>query len=296
MASAMASASRFWRYARSPYAVATVAIGATSALGTSHGVFGANADPASEKPRTTTEPFTAIDFPHEKQCASGSDDSRCVLVGTAVRCMMGLCHWKVARAYAVGVYVEESNFLQQWEGAKDRAIASSAESEDELHKDIWYKLLETDAGASRELILVMDQDVKGEHIAHGFDRSLLTRVRKAQGGKKGPIKNALKDFTQIFKKQAMLRKGTQAGMTASLELVWNMKFESVFNPLDTWVCAPRFLPRSSSFGFLKACSESQLKTRSLGSLPVQSYVLLCTTYTLDLRACLPNTRTRHSLW
>eukprot|EP00241_Pyramimonas_parkeae_P012204 CAMPEP_0114245744 /NCGR_PEP_ID=MMETSP0058-20121206/12070_1 /TAXON_ID=36894 /ORGANISM="Pyramimonas parkeae, CCMP726" /LENGTH=272 /DNA_ID=CAMNT_0001358839 /DNA_START=53 /DNA_END=871 /DNA_ORIENTATION=+ len=205
----MASASRFWRYARSPYAVATVAIGATSALGTSHGVFGANADPASEKPRTTTEPFTAIDFPHEKQCASGSDDSRCVLVGTAVRCMMGLCHWKVARAYAVGVYVEESNFLQQWEGAKDRAIASSAESEDELHKDIWYKLLETDAGASRELILVMDQDVKGEHIAHGFDRSLLTRVRKAQGGKKGPIKNALKDFTQIFKKQAMLRKGTQ---------------------------------------------------------------------------------------
>lgn len=47
---------------------------------------------SQEKPRTTTEPFTAIDFPHEKQCASGSDDSRCVLVGTAVRCMMGLCH------------------------------------------------------------------------------------------------------------------------------------------------------------------------------------------------------------
>jgi hypothetical protein len=47
-------------------------------------------------------------------------------------------------------------------------------------------------GMHRSLVLVMDRDVAGHHIAKGFDRSLLPRIRKAQAGnKKGNGKDAV---------------------------------------------------------------------------------------------------------
>eukprot|EP00238_Polyblepharides_amylifera_P007177 CAMPEP_0196580298 /NCGR_PEP_ID=MMETSP1081-20130531/28358_1 /TAXON_ID=36882 /ORGANISM="Pyramimonas amylifera, Strain CCMP720" /LENGTH=215 /DNA_ID=CAMNT_0041900133 /DNA_START=144 /DNA_END=788 /DNA_ORIENTATION=+ len=163
------------------------------------------------------EPFTGIDFPKNRLC-TGASESKCELVGTAVRCMLGQCQWTRARAYAVGLYVEKSDFLSQWRAASEQgSLPSESASEPSIEQDEssrWYRLLDADTPTNRTLVLLMDQDVKGEHIAHGFDRSLLKRVRAAQGGKKGPAKEALKEFTNVFRSQAMLAKGTE------IQMVW----------------------------------------------------------------------------
>jgi len=104
------------------------------------------------------EPFTGIEFPRSKD--------HYLLLGTAVRCMLGQCKFAKARAYAVGLYVEDGNSVHQW-------------------------------------------------MPKGFDRSLLPRVRKSQGGQKsGPGKDALRDFTRCFSQEKILRKGTE------ISLVW----------------------------------------------------------------------------
>lgn len=51
------------------------------------------------------------------------------------------------------------------------------------------------------LRLVMLRDQNGDHIAHGFDRTLLGRIRTAQENKKGPGKDALRKLTQLVGRQ-----------------------------------------------------------------------------------------------
>lgn len=138
------------------------------------------------------EPFTGIEFPRSK------DDY--LLLGTAVRCMLGQCKFAKARAYAVGLYVEDVNNVHQW-------IPKNS------NEEVFSRMLR--APLARRLVLVMDKDVAGHHIAKGFDRSLLPRVRKSQGGQKsGPGKDALRDFTRCFNQEKILRKGTE------VSLVW----------------------------------------------------------------------------
>lgn len=138
------------------------------------------------------EPFTGIEFPRSK------DDY--LLLGTAVRCMLGQCKFAKARAYAVGLYVEDGNNVHQWMPKNS-------------NEEVFSRVLR--APLARRLVLVMDKDVAGHHIAKGFDRSLLPRVRKSQGGQKsGPGKDALRDFTRCFNQEKILRKGTE------VSLVW----------------------------------------------------------------------------
>lgn len=138
------------------------------------------------------EPFTGIEFPRSK------DDY--LLLGTAVRCMLGQCKFAKARAYAVGLYVEDVNNVHQWMPKNS-------------NEEVFSRMLR--APLARRLVLVMDKDVAGHHIAKGFDRSLLPRVRKSQGGQKsGPGKDALRDFTRCFNQEKILRKGTE------VSLVW----------------------------------------------------------------------------
>lgn len=138
------------------------------------------------------EPFTGIEFPRSK------DDY--LLLGTAVRCMLGQCKFAKARAYAVGLYVEDVNNVHQWMPKNS-------------NEEVFSRMLR--APLARRLVLVMDKDVAGHHIAKGFDRSLLPRVRKSQGGQKsGPGKDALRDFTRCFNQEKIIRKGTE------VSLVW----------------------------------------------------------------------------
>jgi hypothetical protein len=138
------------------------------------------------------EPFTGIEFPRSKD--------HYLLLGTAVRCMLGQCKFAKARAYAVGLYVEDGNSVHQWMPKNS-------------NEEVFSRVLR--APVARRLVLVMDKDVAGHHIAKGFDRSLLPRVRKSQGGQKsGPGKDALRDFTRCFSQEKILRKGTE------ISLVW----------------------------------------------------------------------------
>lgn len=138
------------------------------------------------------EPFTGIEFPRSKD--------HYLLLGTAVRCMLGQCKFAKARAYAVGLYVEDGNSVHQWMPKNS-------------NEEVFTRVLR--APVARRLVLVMDKDVAGHHIAKGFDRSLLPRVRKSQGGQKsGPGKDALRDFTRCFSQEKILRKGTE------ISLVW----------------------------------------------------------------------------
>jgi hypothetical protein len=85
-----------------------------------------------------TEPFTGIKFQQQKQI----DNADYHLVATAVRCMLGQCRMALARAYAVGLYTEDG----QHEVDEVAVLAG---------------------GMHRSLVLVMDRDVAGHHIAKG---------------------------------------------------------------------------------------------------------------------------------
>jgi len=137
--------------------------------------------PPPSPSKVVTEPFTGIQFQQQKQI----DNADYHLVATAVRCMLGQCRMALARAYAVGLYTEDG----QHEVDEVAVLAG---------------------GMHRSLVLVMDRDVAGHHIAKGFDRSLLPRIRKAQAGnKKGYGKDALREFTSCFYHQKMLQKGSE---------------------------------------------------------------------------------------
>lgn len=78
-----------------------------------------------------------------------------------------------------------------------------AEAKEMFHEeyDVFY--------GSAVLRLVMLKDVKTDHVAHGFDRTLLHRIRKAQGDqKKGLGKDTLRTFTNYLVEQKQWPKGT----------------------------------------------------------------------------------------
>lgn len=130
--------------------------------------------------KVVMEPFTGIGFEQQKQI----DNTDYHLHATAVRCMLGQCKMAMARAYAIGLYTEDK------QPVNETAVLTGA--------------------MRRSLVLVMDKDVAGHHIAKGFDKSLLPRIRKAQAGsKRGAGKDALRDFTGCFNRQKMLKKGSE---------------------------------------------------------------------------------------
>lgn len=167
-------------------------------------------EPAST-PAKAKEPFTGIEFDWKRNIRQADAEGDYHLLGTAVRCMLGQCKFAKARAYAVGLYVKNMD-EELWK----------------VNEDAPYDAL-LSMQTPRNLLLVMDQDVAGHHIAKGFDRSLLPRVRKAQGSKAGPGKDALKEFTQCFNREKLLRKGTE------VSLVWRPD-DTLVIMIDSRVC------------------------------------------------------------
>eukprot|EP00511_Aplanochytrium_stocchinoi_P013628 CAMPEP_0204894298 /NCGR_PEP_ID=MMETSP1349-20130617/33347_1 /ASSEMBLY_ACC=CAM_ASM_000710 /TAXON_ID=215587 /ORGANISM="Aplanochytrium stocchinoi, Strain GSBS06" /LENGTH=373 /DNA_ID=CAMNT_0052061457 /DNA_START=1 /DNA_END=1122 /DNA_ORIENTATION=+ len=67
----------------------------------------------------------------------------------------------------------------------------------------------TEKYPSSVLRLIMLRDVKTDHVAHGFDRTLLWRIRDLQNEEKqGPGKEALRKFTDFLRRQKEWKKGT----------------------------------------------------------------------------------------
>uniref|UniRef100_A0A7S0EJQ9 Chalcone isomerase domain-containing protein n=1 Tax=Hanusia phi TaxID=3032 RepID=A0A7S0EJQ9_9CRYP len=104
------------------------------------------------------------------------------LIGIGMRCMLQKCEFALAQAYAIGLYIDES-FLED---------ASQGQT-----KHLDSRPLE-DPRVRKTLRLVMAREVKGPHIAKGFDRTLINVLRKLTNSKKSPGKDALKKFTSIF--------------------------------------------------------------------------------------------------
>ena len=61
---------------------------------------------------------------------------------------------------------------------------------------------------SAVLRLVMLHDVKTEHVANGFDKGMLPRIRQAQNSKVGAGKDTLREFTAFLRRQKQWKKGT----------------------------------------------------------------------------------------
>ncbi|EKX42075.1 hypothetical protein GUITHDRAFT_141543 [Guillardia theta CCMP2712] len=104
------------------------------------------------------------------------------LIGIGMRCMLQKCEFALAQAYAIGLYIDES-FVE------DESLAQGR------HLDA--RPLE-DPRVRKTLRLVMAREVKGPHIAKGFDRTLINVLRRMTNSKKSPGKDALKKFTSIF--------------------------------------------------------------------------------------------------
>jgi hypothetical protein len=104
------------------------------------------------------EPFTGIEFPRSKD--------HYLLLGTAVRCMLGQCKFAKARAYAVGLYVEDGNSVHQWMPKNS-------------NEEVFSRVLR--APVARRLVLVMDKDVAGHHIAKVWrpDDSLIVSINSS---------------------------------------------------------------------------------------------------------------------
>lgn len=130
--------------ARCVPAAATVAGGAAS--------FAESNENKGEVNDEVTEPFTSARFRVHRD---GEE-----LVGTAVRCMLGRCGIARARAYAVGLYMDEGTA---------KGVKRSEEARN-WHED-WgeaarRRVLELD-DSDRRLVLVMARDVQSNHMAQG---------------------------------------------------------------------------------------------------------------------------------
>eukprot|EP00245_Coleochaete_scutata_P018389 TRINITY_DN9530_c0_g2_i1.p1 TRINITY_DN9530_c0_g2~~TRINITY_DN9530_c0_g2_i1.p1 ORF type:complete len:208 (+),score=33.01 TRINITY_DN9530_c0_g2_i1:68-625(+) len=138
-----------------------------------------------------------------------------------------------ARAYAVGLYVEDSEAARSWTNPEEPPKA-----EMEMRKDLLSPV-----GVKRRLVLVMDREIAGHHVAKGFDRSLLPRVRFDQGGfKQGPGKEALKEFTKCFNRMKTIKKGTEVALlwTPDNRMLVTIDGELVADILSPILCSAIF--------------------------------------------------------
>lgn len=194
----------------------------TSAAGAAAGGVGYCAAPGRRAERevgSCTEPYTGAEFPARVRASSGEERVR---IGASVRCMMGesrthpaaqggflprvdhddggagLCNLAIARAYAFALYLDP------------RAAPGSPEApaDDEEVLARLNPMPDCSSGAPPQkatpmtLRLVFARNVEGGHIAKGFDRSLLHRIRQAQGGKVGGGKDDLRALVHELKRTA----------------------------------------------------------------------------------------------
>lgn len=94
------------------------------------------------------------------------------LIGCNTRCMLGWCRIAMARAYAFGFYIDDD--AVKWGFAQHQQTGA---------RPTLSALLDAKQADSStctlSLVLVMARDIAGEHLAHGFRNSVLSRVTTA---------------------------------------------------------------------------------------------------------------------
>jgi len=109
---------------------------------------------------------------------------------------------------------KEPDFIEasKFSGAKPGYVFKLDDGRLGYHKDnnirIYRETAKEMSYPSLVLRLMMLRDQNADHIANGFDRTLLWRVRYAQGqNRKGKGKDALRHLTQLVKRQQSFKKG-----------------------------------------------------------------------------------------
>lgn len=217
-----------------------------------------------------TEPFTGVKFPRTIEVSSGlptgiddppADKEPQQLVWQSVRCMMGLCNVERARVYAYALYVNP----------KDVPYRVSADTDDDkvlnrlvgpprLRKfstrpkqDVEVKAEAAAGFIPVTLRMVVVREAAGGHLAKGFDRGLLQRVRHAQKGKKGEGKAALRQFVRIFSRRKMWTPGTVLDFTrlkdGSLVVAVDGEVETVLRSSQlSWALLDLYVGPDGHFG------------------------------------------------
>jgi len=107
------------------------------------------------------------------------------LVGVGMRCMLQRCDIHLARAYAIGLYIEEKTIR----GGDAPPV--------------------TNPKVNKTMRLVMAREVKGGHIGKGFDRTLIPKLRQITGQKQGDWKGELRKFTRAFQRVGLMKVGAE---------------------------------------------------------------------------------------
>ena len=107
------------------------------------------------------------------------------LLGANTRCMLGWCRLSIARAYAFGLFADEIALA-----AATRVPAG------ESRLSALLDCAETKTGTI-SLVLVIARSIEGDHLAHGFQNSVLNRYKKLlASGKRGGTSSSLLDLQQ----------------------------------------------------------------------------------------------------
>jgi len=173
------------------------------------------------------EALTGVPFPKEIKSPNGSSQ---VLVGCGARLMTPL---KV-KVYTIGLYVapeDTSSVLSQWR--KDSEQSTVPFSDDPKFSNAVSQYNSFD----RTIRLVMCREVEGGHLAKGFDRSMLWRIKKVAndlpGGKEGLKKvNSFFRGKVIPEKTVVTFSSTKEGKL--IVTIGNKEFPPVNSPALCW--------------------------------------------------------------
>lgn len=200
-----------------------------------------DAAPHLARPMTADviEPYTGVSFPDALLAPDQSHVMR--LVAHSVRCMLNMCQIEQARAYSYALYMSPAAVgcvhgseapselysrlfsLDQAQELNNSLAFVASLSFDGARAGYVFKNDELGVGYYRDskagnspnavpsvmLRMVLARNIDGPHMAKGFDRSMVKRVRAGQNGqRKGSGKAALKQFTKFFSEKQKWEKGT----------------------------------------------------------------------------------------
>ncbi|RYY30857.1 hypothetical protein EON62_06660, partial [archaeon] len=148
-----------------------------------------------------TVPAPASDEEELMAAGSGASHQQHCL-GVSVRCMLGWCAFPPARGYAFGLYANDDAIA--WGNLAAREAAAAGVTADaqagRSFQDLLARKAQLASGVVVEegeaplqshkalhnaevmLVLSMARDIAGEHLAHGFQNSLLWRLKNKQMG------------------------------------------------------------------------------------------------------------------
>lgn len=188
----------------------------------------------------TTEKLSGASFPNAI-VREDVDEKLLRLCAVSIRCMLGMCFLDRARAYAFGIYlgsqavedlVKSNGDLSSinkmpeptvtglapfypsglYEGFRDGYIFQAGPSGLGYYKDSKSPKWQTTKLAAPVLIrLVMLHDVDGEHLAHGFDKTLKSRVVPA-------MKESKEELAQLTRFRTCLNRLDKIPQGSNLDL------------------------------------------------------------------------------